>query len=115
MSKKSRLQTRIEYRLYRILLRAVGAMPDEAVLRWGTRIGALASRVLRGRDRLGMRNLRAAFPERREEQLLHDARAHGKGTLLMSGHFGGWEIGGLALMAHVDNVRTVARRLDNSL
>jgi len=155
MSKKSQLQTRVEYRLYRILLRAVGAMSDDAILRWGTRVGALASSVLRSRDRLGTRNLRAAFPERSEqelrqildrcwrhfgrevllylkvqsmpleeiaarcqfvnEELLHEARARGKGTLLMSGHFGGWEIGGLALMAHVDNVRTVARRLDNSL
>ncbi len=155
MSKKSRLQTRIEYRLYRILLRAVGAMSDDSLLRWGTRVGGLASKVLRSRDRLGIRNLRAAFPERPDpelrqildrcwkhfgrevllylkvqsmpleeiaarcefvhQELLHDARARGKGTLLMSGHFGGWEIGGLALMAHVDNVRTVARRLDNSM
>jgi len=41
------------------------------------------------------------------------AAARGKGTLLLGAHWGGWEVGGLALMAHVRNVRTVARPLDN--
>ena len=49
------------------------------------------------------------------EQLLEEARARGKGTLLLSGHFGGWEIGGLAIMSIVNDVRTVARPLDNEL
>jgi KDO2-lipid IV(A) lauroyltransferase len=44
-----------------------------------------------------------------------DAIARGKGTVLISAHYGGWEVAGLALLAHVDNVRTVARRLDNEL
>ena len=48
-------------------------------------------------------------------EILEEARARGKGTLLLSGHFGGWEIGGLALMGHVKDVRTVARPLDNEL
>src|SRR6185369_6321307 len=151
--KKSRLLQRVEYLAYRGVTRAVGAMSEDSVLRWGTRLGALAAKVLRGRDRLAMRNLRAAFPERGEQELrrilddswrhfgretllylrvqslpleevaarcpyinaqvLHDARARGKGTLLLSGHYGGWEIAHLALMAHVDNVRTVTRPLDN--
>jgi KDO2-lipid IV(A) lauroyltransferase len=153
--KKSRLQMRLEYLLYRVVTRAVGRMSEDSVMRWGTRVGALAGKVLRSRDRLAMRNLRATFPERGEpelrrildgcwrhfgrellyylkvqsmsleeiaarcpfvnDQLLHEARERGKGTLLLSGHFGGWEIGGLALMAHVDNVRTVARPLDNEM
>jgi KDO2-lipid IV(A) lauroyltransferase len=49
------------------------------------------------------------------EQLLEEARARGKGVVLISAHWGGWEVGGLALMALVDNVRTVARRLDNEI
>jgi len=153
--KKSRLLQRVEYLAYRGVTRAVGAMSEDSVLRWGTRLGALAAKMLRGRDRLAMRNLRAAFPEREEHelrrilddswrhfgretllylrvqslpleevaarcpyinaQILHDARARGKGTLLLSGHYGGWEIAHLALMAHVDNVRTVTRPLDNEL
>jgi len=153
--KKSRLLQRVEYLAYRGVTRAVGAMSEDSVLRWGTRVGALAAKVLRKRDRMAMRNLSGAFPERDESELrqilddswrhfgremllylkvqsmplqeiaarctfanlqfLHDARAHGKGTMLLSGHFGGWEIGHLALMAHVDNVRTVARPLDNEL
>lgn len=48
-------------------------------------------------------------------EILENARARGKGTILISGHYGGWEIGGLSLMAHVSNVRTVARPLDNEL
>jgi len=153
--KKSPLLQRIEYLAYRGVTRAVGAMSEQSVMRWGTRLGALASKVLRGRDRLAMRNLRGAFPERDErelrrilddswrhfgremllylkvqsmsleevaarcpyvnDQILQDGRARGKGTLLLSGHYGGWEIAHLALMAHVDNVRTVARPLDNEL
>jgi KDO2-lipid IV(A) lauroyltransferase len=46
-------------------------------------------------------------------ELLESATARGKGVVLISAHFGGWEVGGLALTALVDNVRTVARRLDN--
>lgn len=153
--KKSPLLQRVEYLAYRGVRRAVATMSEESITRWGTRLGALAAKVLRGRDRLAMRNLRAAFPERDEaelrrildaswrhfgremllylkvqsmpreeiaarcpfinEEILHDARARGNGTLLLSGHYGGWEIAHLALMAHVDNVRTVARPLDNEL
>jgi len=153
--KKSPLLQRVEYLAYRGVTRAVGAMSEDSVLRWGTRVGALAAKLLRGRDRLAMRNLRGAFPERDErelrrilddswrhfgremllylkvqsmslqevaarcpyvnDQILQEGRARGKGTLLLSGHFGGWEIAHLALMAHVDNVRTVVRPLDNEL
>lgn len=49
------------------------------------------------------------------QQLLDEARARGKGVLLLSGHFGGWEIGGLAIMSMLDRVTTVTRRLDNEL
>ncbi|MEO8036518.1 MAG: lysophospholipid acyltransferase family protein [Acidobacteriota bacterium] len=47
------------------------------------------------------------------DTILAEAVARGKGVVLISAHFGGWEIGGLALMTLVDNVRTVARKLDN--
>jgi KDO2-lipid IV(A) lauroyltransferase len=47
------------------------------------------------------------------KEILEEAIAAGRGTLLISAHFGGWEVGGLALMSLVQNVRTVARRLDN--
>ena len=153
--KKSRLLQRVEYLAYQGARRAADAMSEESVMRWGTRLGALAGKVLRGRDRLGMRNLRGAFPERDErelrrildeswrlfgremllylrmqsmsleeiaarcpytnEEILHEGRARGKGTILISAHFGGWEIAGLAVMAHVDDVRTVVRPLDNEL
>ncbi|MCU1229147.1 MAG: htrB [Acidobacteria bacterium] len=48
-------------------------------------------------------------------EVLSDAIARGNGTVLISAHYGGWEVAGLALLAHVDNVRTVARRLDNEI
>jgi lauroyl/myristoyl acyltransferase/tetraacyldisaccharide-1-P 4'-kinase len=47
--------------------------------------------------------------------LLEEAIARGKGTILISAHWGGWEVAGLALMSLVKNVRTVARPLDNEL
>jgi tetraacyldisaccharide 4'-kinase len=153
--RKNPLIQRVEYLVYRAIARSVLKMPEERIHVWGERLGALASKVLRGRDRLAMRNLRETFPERdasslrktldecwrhfgREvllylqmqnlsleevaalcpfvgEQVLHDAIARGNGTILISAHWGGWEVAGLALMARVRNVRTVARPLDNEL
>jgi KDO2-lipid IV(A) lauroyltransferase len=48
-------------------------------------------------------------------EVLTEAIARGNGTVLISAHYGGWEVAGLALLAHVENVRTVARRLDNEI
>jgi KDO2-lipid IV(A) lauroyltransferase len=45
--------------------------------------------------------------------LLEEAIARGKGVILISAHYGGWEVGGLALMSLMKNVRTITRRLDN--
>lgn len=45
--------------------------------------------------------------------ILDEAIAEGRGTILISAHFGGWEVGGLAIMGMAANVRTVARPLDN--
>lgn len=153
--RKHPIVQRVEYTVYRFVARRVGAMSEEAVYRWGTRLGALGGKVLRGRDRLAMRNLRYAFPERPEtelrriadqswrhfgrevlmgiqsqhlsleqltercpfvhEELLQESIARGQGTMLISAHFGGWEVAGLAIMSLVHNVRSVARPLDNEL
>ena len=45
--------------------------------------------------------------------ILEEAIAAGRGVILISAHFGGWEIGGLAVTSLVRNVRTVTRPLDN--
>jgi tetraacyldisaccharide 4'-kinase len=153
--RKNPLLQRIEYAVYRFVARRVAAMAEESVHRWGTRLGAVASKVLRGRDALAMRNLRLAYPERSERELrriaddcwrhfgreallsvqtqnlsldevaercpfvnahlVEEAIARGKGTILISAHWGGWEVAGLAVMSMVRNVRTVARPLDNEL
>lgn len=47
------------------------------------------------------------------EHLLEQAIARGKGVILISAHYGAWEVGGLVLMSVVKNVRTITRRLDN--
>jgi len=49
------------------------------------------------------------------EEILRDGLAAGKGVLLISAHYGGWEVAGLAITAHAPNVMTVARPLDNAL
>lgn len=154
--RKNRVLQRIEYIAYRGVARAVVSMSEESIHRWGTRLGALASKVLRRRDALAMRNLRAAFPDRDARALrktldecwrhfgrellislqmqnlsleeiaarcpfvnwhyVEEAIARGSGTMLISAHWGGWEVAGLAVMAHnVRNVHTVARPLDNEL
>lgn len=153
--RKHPLLQRVEYALYRFVARRVAAMSEEAAHRWGTRLGAVAGKVLRGRDRLALRNLRFVYPERPRRELreiadgcwrhfgrelllsiqtqnlsldelaercpfvnahiLEEAIARGRGTVLLSAHWGGWEVAGLALMSRVQNVRTVARPLDNEL
>lgn len=153
--RKSALQQRAEFGVYRFIARRVSAMSDRSIQRWGTRLGVLGGKVLRGRDRLAMRNLRYVYPQRDERELrriandcwrhfgremlqsiqaqnltleelaarvpfvnehhLEEAIARGKGVLLLSAHWGGWEVAGLALMSRVGNVRTVARPLDNDL
>lgn len=153
--KKSAALERIEYLAYRIAAAIAHKASDEQLIRWGSRFGSISSKLLRGRDRLAMRNLRGAFPAKSDAELrrilddcwrhfgremlefvraqrfsldeitarcpfvnaelLEQARARGRGTILISAHYGGWEIAGLAVMALVDNVRTVARPLDNSL
>jgi KDO2-lipid IV(A) lauroyltransferase len=144
---------RAEDLLYRVVAVPVRHASDDAIRRWGSRLGNLARHVLRSRDRLAMHNLRTTFPDRSETdlrgildecwrhfgrealvyvrmqtmsldeiatrcpfanaRLLEEASAHGRGVVLISAHFGSWEVGGLALTALVDNVRTVTRPLDN--
>jgi lauroyl/myristoyl acyltransferase/tetraacyldisaccharide-1-P 4'-kinase len=153
--RKNPLLQRIEYAAYRFVARRVLSMSADSLSRWGARLGNLGKRILRGRDRLGMRNLRYVYPDRPEQELrrildecwrhfgretllsvqtqnlsleelaervpFHDFHhveesiARGKGTLIISAHWGGWEAAGLALMARVRNVLTVARPLDNEL
>ena len=153
--RKNALSQRVEYLLYRAAARAVRAGSEQTLRRWGTRIGALARHVLRGRDRLAMRNLAETFPEKSEAErrriidecwrhfgrealetirmqhvpieeipshcpivnahIVEEAIAAGHGVILISAHYGAWEIAGLAIMALVPNVLTVARPLDNEL
>lgn len=153
--RKNWLLTRIEYAAYRFVARRAVRMSEEKIFRWGTRLGAVARQVVRRRDRLAMRNLKATFPRKPDrelrrilddcwrhfgrefllsmqmqslspetiaercpmegEHLLDEAMARGKGTLLITGHWGGWEVGGLALMRKVKKTLNVARPLDNEL
>ncbi len=153
--RKNRVLQRVEYVVYRFVARRIASRSEESVYRWGNRLGTLGRLVLRGRDRLAMRNLRATFPERSDGELrrildecwrhfgrevlmsmqmkdlsldelvvrcpfvnahlVQESIDRGHGTILMSAHWGGWEIGGLAIMSMVENVLTVARPLDNEL
>jgi KDO2-lipid IV(A) lauroyltransferase len=48
-------------------------------------------------------------------EILEEAQARGRGVVLLSAHYGAWELAGLAIMALLRNVSTVARPLDNEL
>lgn len=152
--KKNPVVERLEYVAYRLIAGAARRASDRSIATWGALLGSLSRRVLRGRDRLALRNLTCTFPDRPAAELrsildaswrhfgremlefvraqsmsaeevarrcpfvnghiLEEARARGKGVVLISAHFGGWEIAGLAIMSMVDRVLTVARPLDNS-
>ncbi|HET7711450.1 MAG TPA: lysophospholipid acyltransferase family protein [Thermoanaerobaculia bacterium] len=151
--RKNALVELLEYAAYRVVAVGLRFTSDEAVHRWGGRLGTLGSKVLRSRHRLALRNLREIFPEKPEwerrsilaESWRHFGRemlrfvriqsmpleaivarcqffdvsnfeaamARGKGVLIISAHYGSWEVGGLAVMALVNKVTTVARPLDN--
>lgn len=151
--RKSLALQRLEYGLYRLVAAGVRQLAETSVRKWGARLGNVARRILRRRDALAMRNLRAAFPDKSDAdvraildeswrhfgrealfsirlqdmsleeaaarcpfvnaQVLEEAIARGRGVILISAHYGGWEAGGLALMALVKNVRTITRPLDN--
>lgn len=59
-----------------------------------------------------LEELAGRFPVKGAE-MLHEAIARGNGTILISAHYGSWEVAGLALLGMVEDVRMVARRLDN--
>jgi Kdo2-lipid IVA lauroyltransferase/acyltransferase len=151
--RKSAFVQRSEYALYRLVAGFARRLSKEGVLRWGDRLGGLARRILRSRDRLAMRNLHDTFPQQSATELratldacwrhfgrealhsirtqrmsleeiaaevkfvdarvLEEAIARGKGVILISAHWGGWEVAALAVMALVKNVRMVTRPLDN--
>jgi KDO2-lipid IV(A) lauroyltransferase len=48
-------------------------------------------------------------------ELVREAMARGRGTILITAHYGSWETAGLAVTAVVGPVTTVARTLDNKL
>jgi len=150
---KSRLLQRLEYVTYRAIAGAIRSMNEERVYRWGTRFGALCGVLLRGRNRLALRNLGATFPQKTSAELraivkecwrhfgrqmllfvrmqrmatedvlarvdlvnravFDEALAAGRGVILISAHYGSWEVGGLAITSIANRVHTVARRLDN--
>jgi KDO2-lipid IV(A) lauroyltransferase len=153
--RKNRLLQRIEYTAYRAVARALRSASDQAVVRWGSRLGALGGVVVRRRSRLAMGNLRKAFPEKTDAErrrildacwrhfgretlegirmqhlsaegiaqrctmvnpeLLDEAIARGRGVMILTAHYGGWEVAGVAAMSRMRNVRTVTRPLDNEL
>lgn len=147
------LLQRVEYGAYRAVAALVRHASEERLARWGSRLGWLIGKVVTGRSRLALNNLRTAFPQKSEREcrnildrcwrhfgweallylrmqtmslaeiaercpsvnahLLDEAIAEGHGTILISAHFGGWEVGGLAIMGLAANIRTVTRPLDN--
>jgi KDO2-lipid IV(A) lauroyltransferase len=151
--KKAEWLQRLEYAAYRAVAKRAAKSSPQSMLRWGARFGMLARRLVRGRDRRAMMNLRLAFPGRSHSELrqildecwrhfgretftyirlqqqppeealrivqpvnlerLREAEALGRGVIVISAHYGGWEVGGLTMMSLVPHVRAVARKLDN--
>lgn len=47
-------------------------------------------------------------------ELLRDAQSLDRGVIVISAHYGSWEVAALTMMSLAPDVRTVARRLDNA-
>ncbi|MCX5801122.1 MAG: lysophospholipid acyltransferase family protein [Candidatus Eisenbacteria bacterium] len=136
---KRRLSHPLEYLLTIVLVRLFQILPHETALRLGGSLGRFTFEVVRLRRRVVLENLRRAFPEKSEAEILAIARgtyrnlamslveyarlpvtsdeemrgrvtveglesfrealAGSKGAVLVTGHFGSWELMGAALRA----------------
>ena len=149
------LRHRIEYLAYRVVVGALGALPERMALLLGEGLGWLAGVGFRVRWRTVDEHLRRAFPKRdarwrrsvarasfrhlgRESvatfrlgrmdaaeirgrtemvgfEALEEAAAAGKGLIVVTGHFGNWEVGGASIAIHGIPVEVVAQRQRNPL
>lgn len=73
-----------------------------------------------GRETLGYIHLQSLSPAEItarcafvNQHILDEALAEGRGAILISAHYGGWEVAGVAVTAIAKDVLTVARPLDN--
>jgi len=147
------LRHRVEYALVLTVRTLVRLLPDAAARGLGTAIGLCFYACDPAHRRLAVRQLRAAFPVRSEEECRAIARATfahfgrllvallkfstltpeairervefdgdervrsalvaGRGALLFSGHFGYWELQGIAHPLALPPMSVLARPLDN--
>ena len=147
------LRYRVEYVVVLAVRALVGVLPDRVGQAIGTFIGSAFYAADGAHRRLAIRQLRAAFPLRSEEECRTIARATfghfgrllvallkfstldeaglrarveyegdervrtalagGKGVLLFSGHFGYWELQGIAHPLALPPMSVLARPLDN--
>jgi Kdo2-lipid IVA lauroyltransferase/acyltransferase len=65
--RKNRLLQRIEYLAYRLVAARARRASDQALWRWGARIGSFTRFFARRRTRIAVENFKASFPERARE------------------------------------------------
>lgn len=144
----------VEYRLARILEKAVSTLPERGADKFGRHVGRLIHSMGIRRD-LVEENLRLAFPEKDSDWLarttlgayehlgreaaammrlskldpkaviertkavgwedMQEALALGRGVLLVTGHYGNWEIAAAAVAARGVPIAAIVRRQGNRL
>lgn len=72
--RKSRVLIWAEYALFRIVTAAFRRASPRALDRWSRRTASIAATLLRSRNRIALRNLRMALPERSDEEIRRIAR-----------------------------------------
>jgi len=147
------MRENFEYALVWLFLRVLGSLPRPLARAAGTALGVAAYTVMARLRRVGLQNLRIAFPEmnHRERRRIvfrlfigfgrhlaefcrfpgytaenaqkvatydgfenyQNARAAGRGVLLLTAHLGGWEIGSFVHSIYGNPIKIVVRRLDN--
>jgi KDO2-lipid IV(A) lauroyltransferase len=124
---------RLQYWPVALLVRLIGALPRPLARGVGILIGGLVYRLHPRLRRVGLRNLELAFPEKslhERRKILRGvyvsqvavyqgvenfeaAEKRGKGVLLLTGHFGGWEVGSFFHSLQGHPMQIVVRPLDN--
>jgi KDO2-lipid IV(A) lauroyltransferase len=115
------VQARIEYTGIAAVVGALRAMPLERAVRAGARLGGWAMNFDRPNRKIALTNLEIAFPDYTTQarlgilRAMYERKSKGRGLLVLTGHFGNFELLQLAHSIYGYHIAIVHRALRNPL